>query len=74
MAGFPEAGKVDEIGHECSMPAAPDSLSSYVLAQQGPGPQKARRQIFCLLPKQSEDLNDSVTRLVRELKIKRRLG
>jgi hypothetical protein len=28
------------------MPAAPDSLSSYWLAQQGPGPQKVQRQIF----------------------------
>jgi hypothetical protein len=46
MAGFPEAGKLDEIGHDCQMLAGPVSLSSFVLAQQGPGPQKIERQNY----------------------------
>jgi hypothetical protein len=45
MTGFPEAGKLDEIGHECQNLAVPVSLSSYALAQQGPGPQQVQRQI-----------------------------
>jgi hypothetical protein len=32
MAGFPEAGKLDEIGHDCWKLAVPVSLSSFVLA------------------------------------------
>jgi hypothetical protein len=46
MAGFPEAGKLTEIGHDCWKLAVPVSLSSFVLAQQGPGPQQVERQIF----------------------------
>ena len=41
MAGFPGPGRIGDIGHDCLQLAAPDSLSSFVLVQQGPGPQKS---------------------------------
>jgi len=44
MAGFPNAGKRIEIGHDPVKPAVPVSLFSYSLAQQGPGPQQVQRQ------------------------------
>jgi hypothetical protein len=46
MTGFPEAGEIDEIGHEPFELAGPVSLSSYVHPQQGPGPQQNQRQTF----------------------------
>jgi len=50
MAGFPNAGKSTEIGHEPKKRAVPVSLSSYERPQQGPGPQQVQRQIFHARP------------------------
>jgi len=50
MPGFPEAGKLDQIGHDCWKLAVPVSLSSYLLAEQGPGPQQVELANFNFLP------------------------
>ena len=64
MAGIPESGKTDEIGHECKNSPFPFPCDRSCIHNKGPGRNKFSGKCI-LLPSQPGDLNNSTTQFMR---------